>query len=480
MIIIKWPNTASIISNTLILSGSTPQICIKNIPTPVPSQNSHLNSKLTKNVILKNDQIHIESTLYYQPHGSMICPPGFFCDDEEENTQIWLCIEKKCKSYGKCNVTFSEVKPQKTKKELKKDVVEYKGSFGRTAEVSFVCSNEIESEDFILPDEVAVEGEKVKFMVKSNQFCRPSLVMRDEAESHETEEVETESVKPLTETDSDAQSGLESTVMTAESANSESSDSNSISEASDGYDSSSSNDELQTVTEQQTDTESIVQSDTSHQPQETITETAFYTEQFDITTVESSEEDSSSARSSTQTSEFESDTGGFYDSQTEEVTREEISLTQTSDAKETETAVVIPTATETVIISPTVEFTPNPSSVHPTATTIITPSPSVSASQSHSSSPSESAPIFTDHFTSTFTFTPSIPASEKSTKKRYWILPVAIIGVGLFLYFVVGTAVVSIRDRSLHLPNRRFWMRCSKMCSKKDQEYTFKLISDSD
>lgn len=124
----------------------------------------------------------------------------------------------------------------------------------------------------------------------------------------------------------------------------------------------------------------------------------------------------------------------------------------------------------------------------PTSTIIITAEPTFSATSSAMTSDTKTPEITDDFSTSTaeqsntndngndFDSSPN----KKKSKFHICMAILIIVGAVLFLYFVVGTAFVSIRDKSFHLPNRRFWRRCGKMCSKKEQEYTFKLISDSD
>lgn len=352
---IKWENNASISQDTLLLTGSTPEVCIKVIPTPkpIPPESCQFKSIETaenkidlnlgslnngdigwkKTVKVNTESSNIESTLIYQPCGPIFCPPDSYCNGDED-AYIWLCNGENCIGYGlyQNNISFS-AEIQKTSGIH----VTYKGSQGRSADIIYMCNKTLDEGSISLPDEVTINDDQLSFQIKSKQACASTTVV-------------------------------------------------------------------------ETPTEEI---------------TSFITEETSTSNIFSDE----------------------------------------------------PTISNVITDQPTISniITKQPSSsITPTSHVVITTEIVSTTTNDNDDLPITSAPNNTvvDNESSN---------TNKESRKKIWIIIIpVIIGIPLFLYFVIGTTVVSIRDKSCHLPNRKFWRKCSKCCSKKEKEFTFKLISDSD
>jgi hypothetical protein len=141
------------------------------------------------NVTVTGDSVG-DAALAYQPCGGLVCPPGAFCDGDEDAT-IWLCDDGECSGFGlferPLELRFAD--PGNAGAGVN---AEYEGGVGKFAEVTWKCDPEGSPGVLTLATNATIANRTLLFDVWAIDACpkiAPSITVRETATSTATETI---------------------------------------------------------------------------------------------------------------------------------------------------------------------------------------------------------------------------------------------------------------------------------------------------
>ncbi|KAH0790482.1 hypothetical protein GPJ56_005601 [Histomonas meleagridis] len=187
-----WSPQGELNDEVFSILGQSEELCVTPIPSPDPyschfsteQKNYSLNINLTKynkdpngyeQIVEVYDHIgnHYQRKLLYNPCGHISCPKNAFCDGDED-AQIWLChdisSQSNCIGYGLAinNVTMELYEES----DLFSGILAlYKGDIKRTADITYVCNENLKENEIIIPKVLNLTGHKLMFEVESKDAC---------------------------------------------------------------------------------------------------------------------------------------------------------------------------------------------------------------------------------------------------------------------------------------------------------------------
>ena len=172
-------------------------VCIQQIPPPIPKDSGHCyfkDSDIGINVSFNASSIDIpngyrtsvsviggtenQQKLIFQPCSGIYCPKDANCG-QYEDSHIWLCKDismsqdkYKCISYGlfKNNISMTRMPSGKLSDGIK---VKYIGSESYSTEIDFICDHTVPSGQIYLPNKVLLQDESsiLSFSIRLSDSC---------------------------------------------------------------------------------------------------------------------------------------------------------------------------------------------------------------------------------------------------------------------------------------------------------------------
>jgi hypothetical protein len=187
---IDWSPNGIVDNGRLLVNGSTTAVCLREIvppgsqacnfsasagPLEISIDLEHLNvpSGWRSSVDVQGVLGYPHSWLYYEPCGSLVCPPHMYCQGVED-AAIWLCRNESnislCTAYGLWGnpLTLSLYSQFSLDSGVK---ASYVGDLRSTADVQFVCNRSLGFNEILMPSYVTLTHEAMQLIVQSRQAC---------------------------------------------------------------------------------------------------------------------------------------------------------------------------------------------------------------------------------------------------------------------------------------------------------------------